>query len=59
MAWVKPASFGDQRIMDKNRAGTITGFNLGITKFFGMVSPRRSWVQIPPRTVFFIIIFFF
>lgn len=30
MAWIKPESFGDQRIIDKNKASTITGFNFGI-----------------------------
>ena len=30
MAWVKPKSFGDQRLIDKNKAGTISGFNFGI-----------------------------
>jgi len=28
--WVKPLSFGDQRMIDKNKAGTITGFNFDI-----------------------------
>jgi len=30
MAWVKPATFGDQRIIDKNKAGTISGYNFDI-----------------------------
>ncbi|EGC39149.1 hypothetical protein DICPUDRAFT_27418 [Dictyostelium purpureum] len=32
MAWVRPLSFGDQRILDKNQAGKIDGFNFDIQK---------------------------
>ncbi|KAF2074837.1 hypothetical protein CYY_003863 [Polysphondylium violaceum] len=32
MAWVKPSSFGDQRIIDKNRANSLQGFNFDIQK---------------------------
>jgi len=28
--WIRPESFGDQRLVDKNKAGTVTGFNLDI-----------------------------
>eukprot|EP01112_Ceratiomyxa_fruticulosa_P021224 TRINITY_DN73_c0_g4_i1.p1 TRINITY_DN73_c0_g4~~TRINITY_DN73_c0_g4_i1.p1 ORF type:complete len:629 (-),score=106.10 TRINITY_DN73_c0_g4_i1:63-1949(-) len=30
--WIKPHSFGDQRLVDKNHAGRVTGFNFDIQK---------------------------
>eukprot|EP01133_Synstelium_polycarpum_P006274 gene6274-7279_t len=32
MAWIKPSSFGDQRIIDKNTAGTIDGYNFDLQR---------------------------
>ncbi|EGG22686.1 hypothetical protein DFA_04816 [Cavenderia fasciculata] len=32
MAWVKPTSFGDQRVIDKNTGGTVDGYNFDIQK---------------------------
>jgi len=28
--WIKPASFGDQRLIDKNYAGKVTGYNFDV-----------------------------
>ncbi|KAM9986821.1 hypothetical protein ACTFIY_011244 [Dictyostelium cf. discoideum] len=35
MAWVKPSTFSDQRIIDKNHAGTVSGYNFDIQKTSG------------------------
>ncbi|KAK5576349.1 hypothetical protein RB653_007490 [Dictyostelium firmibasis] len=32
MAWVKPSTFSDQRIIDKNTPGTVSGYNFDIQK---------------------------